>query len=97
MKSLSQIQQLIRGELPYLKEKYGVTRIRIFGSYARGEATEKSDVDLLIDMEKGRSLMALGGVQYHLQVTLGIKVDVAEFDVLHPVLKKEASNDLVSV
>lgn len=97
MYKLDEIRKIIQNELPFLKEQFGVTRIRIFGSYARGEATENSDIDLLVDLEEERSLMDLGGVQYHLQQTLGIKVDVGEYDYLHPIVKNSIGHDIVSI
>ena len=50
--------------------------VRIFGSAARGEADERSDVDVLVDMEPGRSLLDLAGVLVDLEELLGCKVDV---------------------
>ena len=45
-----------------IAEKYGIEKVWLFGSYARGEATEKSDVDLLISYQKLKGMFALGGV-----------------------------------
>lgn len=59
-----------------IAEKYGATRIRVFGSVARGDADEKSDVDLLVNLEENRSLFDLGGLQYDLQKSLAVQVDV---------------------
>lgn len=59
-----------------LCRQYGVTRIRIFGSVARGEEDNNSDIDFLVDLEPGRSLFDLGGLQMALQELLGRKVDV---------------------
>jgi hypothetical protein len=56
--------------------KYGARNIRIFGSVARGEADTASDVDFLVDMEAGRSLLDLGGLQIELESLLGCRVDV---------------------
>ena len=50
--------------------------MRIFGSVARGEAGPGSDVDLLVDLEPGRSLLDLGGLLMDLQGLLGVEVDV---------------------
>ncbi len=54
----------------------GASNIRVFGSVARGEADSKSDIDLLVDLEPGRSLFDLGGLLMDLQELLGHKVDV---------------------
>ncbi len=56
--------------------RYGAYNVRIFGSVARGEATAFSDIDFLVSMEPGRSLMDLGGLLYELQNLLGVNVDV---------------------
>ena len=55
---------------------YGAYDVRVFGSVARGEADGASDIDLLVKLEPGRSLMDLGGLLYDLQNLLGTEVDV---------------------
>lgn len=56
--------------------KRGASNVRDFGSVARGEADCKSDIDLLVDLEPGRSLFDLGGLLMDLQELLGHKEDV---------------------
>lgn len=56
--------------------KHGAHNVRIFGSTARGDAHEQSDIDLLVDMEPNRSLMDMGMLRMDLQALLGRKVDV---------------------
>jgi predicted nucleotidyltransferase len=56
--------------------RYGATNIRVFGSVARGEAGQGSDVDILVDLEPGRTLFDLGGLLVDLEELLGCKVDV---------------------
>lgn len=56
--------------------KYGARNVRIFGSVARGQADKHSDFDFLVEMEAGRSLFDLGGLQYELEQMLGCPVDV---------------------
>ena len=65
-----------RQEILALAEKYGARNVRIFGSFARGEARPDSDVDFLVELEPGRSLFDLGGLLYDLQLLLGVEVDV---------------------
>jgi excisionase family DNA binding protein len=50
--------------------------VRIFGSVARGDATEDSDIDLLVDPQPGMSLFDLGGIDWRLEELLGVKVDI---------------------
>jgi predicted nucleotidyltransferase len=56
--------------------RYGARNVRVFGSAARGEADERSDLDLLVEMEPGRSLFDLGGLRYELEWLLGPHVVV---------------------
>ena len=65
-----------RDEIRQIAAKHGAHNVRVFGSVARGEADSKSDIDLLVDMEPGRSLLDLGGLLMDLQELLGCKVDV---------------------
>ena len=73
---LNQKIQEHRKEIFDLAKKYGAGNIRIFGSVARGEAREDSDIDVLVDLESGRSLLDLGGFLMDLQSLLGCRVDV---------------------
>jgi predicted nucleotidyltransferase len=65
-----------RDEIQRLCARHGARRPRIFGSVARNEADTASDVDFLVEMEPGRSLFDLGGLQHDLEQLLGRPVDV---------------------
>lgn len=65
-----------RREILRIAAKYGARNVRVFGSVARGEADEASDVDFVVDLEAGRSLLDLGGLQCELEAALGRRVDV---------------------
>ena len=65
-----------RDDILRVASKRGAYNIRVFGSVARGEADSKSDIDLLVDLEPGRSLFDLGGLLMDLQDLLGQNVDV---------------------
>jgi len=72
-----------REEILRIAERHGAYNVRIFGSVARGEAGAGSDLDVLVDMEPGRSLFDLGGLLADLQELLGCKVDVLTEKGLH--------------
>lgn len=55
---------------------YGAHHVRVFGSVARGQADGLSDIDFLVEMEPGRSLLDLGGLQAELESLFGCRVDV---------------------
>jgi hypothetical protein len=59
-----------------LAVRHGVRKVRVFGSVARGEATAESDLDLLVDVEPGRSLLDLVAFWQDVEEALGRKVDV---------------------
>ena len=74
--SLNELLQEKREDILSIATRRGAFNIRVFGSVARGEADSKSDIDLLVDMEPGRSLFDLGGLLMDLESLLGHKVDV---------------------
>ncbi len=65
-----------RNEIFRLAARHGATNLRVFGSVARGEDDERSDVDFLVEMGIGRSLLDLGGLLVDLEELLGRRVDV---------------------
>jgi predicted nucleotidyltransferase len=65
-----------REEINLLAAHYGAYDVRIFGSVARGDATDVSDLDLVVRFEPGRSLLDHGGLLMDLRELLGIRVDV---------------------
>lgn len=74
--TLEELLKSKREEILRVCAKYGARHVRVFGSLARRESDERSDVDLLVEMEPGRSLFDLGGLQYELEQLLGRPVDV---------------------
>ncbi len=73
-----------RKDILRIASKYGARNVRIFGSLARGEAREDSDIDFLVDVEPGRSLFDLGGLLMDLQNLLAQKVDIVTEKGLRP-------------
>jgi len=78
----------IKESISAVLKKYGVKRAALFGSIARGEATEESDIDLLVEFEEGKSLLDLAGLKLELEDLLRKKVDVLTYASLHPLLKE---------
>ena len=77
--------------------KYGAHRVRIFGSVARDEADNQSDVDFLVDLDPGRSLLDLGGLQFELEALLGCPVDVVTERGLKPRIRERVLREAVPV
>jgi len=76
-----------------LSRRWGATRVRVFGSQARGDADTRSDIDLLVDMEPGRSIFDLGGLLMDLQALLGRRVDVVAERALRPRIREQVMRD----
>jgi predicted nucleotidyltransferase len=65
-----------REEILAIARKHGAFNVRVFGSVARGDADEKSDIDLLVDLKDDRSLFDLGALVMDLNESMGHHVDV---------------------
>lgn len=70
-----------------IAERHGIRNVRIFGSVARGEAREQSDLDLLVDVAPGRSLFDLVAFWQELEEQLGHRVDVISDGGVSPYLR----------
>ena len=77
-----------RQEILHIAARHGAHNIRVFGSAARGEDQPESDVDLLVDMASGRSLLDLVGLGQDLEELLDRKVDVVTDASLHPAFRE---------
>lgn len=86
MLTLQAIQKK-RDEIIKISSSHGAHHVRVFGSVAKQTAGTGSDIDLLIDLDKNRSLLDLGGLQMDLQNLLGCKVDLVTENGLHWYLK----------
>ena len=72
-----------------LADKHGAHSVRVFGSVARGDSGPESDVDLLVKMEEGRSLLDLSAMTLDLKELLGVNVDVVSEDGLYWLLRRK--------
>ena len=84
-----------RNDILGVAVRHGACNVRVFGSVARGEARPDSDVDILVDMEPGRSLFDLGGLLYDLQTLLGMEVDVVTEKGLRPRIRAQVMQEAV--
>jgi hypothetical protein len=76
-----------RNQILSIAKQHGATSVKVFGSMARGNALPQSDVDLLVELEEGRTLIDLGALLMDLQDLLGRKVDLTTPNGLHHLLK----------
>ena len=78
-----------REEILRIAASHGARNVRVFGSVARGEAGENSDVDLLVELEQGRSLLDQAGLMLDLEELLGRKVDVVTEHGIYWLLRRK--------
>ena len=95
--SREELLKVNQGEILGLAAKYGARNVRVFGSVARGQADERSDVDFLVEMDPGRSLLDLGGLQVELEALLGCPVDVVTEKGLKPRIRGRVLAEAIQI
>jgi predicted nucleotidyltransferase len=78
-----------------LARRHGARSIRVYGSVARGQANEKSDLDLLVEWEPDRSLLDVVGLKQDLEELLGVAVDIGSERGLHWYIRDEVLREAV--
>ena len=94
MYTLSEIRAL-RDEILAIAGSYGAHNIRIFGSYVRGEQKPDSDLDLVADIDKDRSLLDQAALIRELEEILNVKVDLVEPVCLHWYIKDKIMKEAI--
>lgn len=74
---------------------HGIRSVRVFGSFARGEENEESDIDLLVELEPNRSLFDIISLKYELEDFIGRKVDVVTLGGISPYLVDRITKEAV--
>ena len=97
MISHDELLQTKREDILRIVARYGAYNMRIFGSVARGEADEQSDIDILVNMEPGRSLLDLCGHLIDLEELLGCKVDVVTEDGLRDRIRDRVLKEAIAL
>ncbi len=99
MKSLKEIKRRLKVLNPVLKENFSVDVIELFGSYVRGEATEKSDLDVLVTFIEPNNvdLFKFIELRLFLKDELGVDVDLIEKTALKPRLKGPILEEAIKV
>ena len=93
--NIDEIIKRKRNEILEISTRYGAKEIKIFGSALRGEAKRNSDVDLLVELEPGRSLLDIIAIKQDLEDLLGCKVDIVTEAALSPYIRDEVLNQAV--
>ncbi len=94
---IEELLQEKREEILQIAARHGARNVRVFGSVARGEADERSDIDFLVEMERGRSLFDPGGLLMDLQDLLGREVDVVTVGGLRERMRDRVLREAVAL
>ena len=95
MKRKEVILDILKQELPYLKEKFNVKSIGLFGSYIRDEQTKTSDIDLLVEFDSPVGFFKFIELEDYLSDKLGVKIDLVTPDALKPIIKPHIIGEAV--
>ncbi len=95
MKTKEKILKILKQELPNLREKFHVKSFGLFGSYARGEQTKKSDIDLLVEFKEPVGFFDFIRLEDYLSEKLGAKVELVTPDALKPLIKPDIMREVV--
>jgi len=91
------VLDLLAAHRPVLAERFGVTKLALFGSVARGTARADSDVDVLVDFDGPATSKRYFGVQFYLEDLLGHPVDLVTESALRPRLRPYVERDAIHV
>lgn len=97
MNRYEDVQRELAAMKPALEAEYHVAELGIFGSFAREEQTEESDLDVLVDFDRPVSLFDLVRLENHISDRLGIDVDLVTRNSLKPRVKASVDDDVVFV
>ncbi len=92
--SLESIEEKIKDIKPELEEKFGVKKIGIFGSYAKGLEDEQSDVDILVEIERPMGLIKFIKIEQYLSKILNRTVDLLTFESLKSYMKDDVLKEI---
>lgn len=97
MKTLHEIESILRDQKPILRQKFRVKEIGIFGSFVRGEQKDTSDLDLLIDFEEPIGLIRYVGLQNYLSDKIGERVDLITKSGIKPRIRGNILKEVIYV
>lgn len=95
--SIRHLLQSKRGQILQIAARHGARKVRVFGSVARGTARRGSDLDFLVEMEEGRSLLDHAALNIDLERLLKRSVDVASERGLRRLVRKDVLKDAVAL
>ncbi|WP_029521260.1 nucleotidyltransferase family protein [Persephonella sp. IF05-L8] len=97
MQNVERIKKILKNHKKELEDKYYVTNIALFGSYAKGSQTLESDIDILVEFKKPITLIHFIKLENYLSDLLGAKVDLVMKNSLKPYIKKQVLKEAIQL
>jgi len=91
---LTQIESKLQKIKPELQNKFGIKKIGIFGSYVKGLQNDKSDIDIIVEIERPIGFLKFMKIQLYLSRVLKKSVDLLTFDSIKPYMQNEILKDI---
>lgn len=95
--NLDQIKALLQAHRPVLSERFKVREIGVFGSYARGDQTDQSDIDVLVEFSEPVGFFAFIDLEEYLQTVLGRRIDLVSKKALKPRIGRRILQEIVTI
>lgn len=92
-----EVLNILRTHKPTLSERFGVTSLALFGSFARDQATERSDVDILVRFDRPATFESYFGVQFYIEDMLGLTVDLVTDKALREEIRPHVEREALDV
>jgi predicted nucleotidyltransferase len=94
---LKKIKEKLKNLQPELHEKYGVSKIGVFGSFSRGEEERDSDIDILVEFDKDIDIFEYIDLRDFLSKSLSRKVDLVTKDAIKPLIKDDIMKEVIYI
>jgi uncharacterized protein len=95
--ALDKILKDEREEILRIAASHGAQNVRVFGSLARGEAVPDSDIDILVELDPGRSLLDIIAIKQDLEDLMGCEVDVVTEAAISPYIREQVLKEAISL
>ena len=92
-----EILLFLRKKKSFLAQHFGVLSIALFGSYARGDAKEQSDIDIAVELKSDNKFMNFFGLKYYLEEHLNKEIDLGIESTIKPAVKESIQKDMIYV
>ncbi|PZC52132.1 MULTISPECIES: nucleotidyltransferase family protein [unclassified Mesotoga] len=99
MEGLDQILSVLKDKMSYFRSRYQIESLRVFGSYARGEQNEESDLDLLVRFEESAQLTLIDYIDLRNELSnlLSVKIDLVDESTLKPLIGENILREAIEI